>query len=287
MNVEVLFLPTVATDLPSKLCVVIDELRATSTLISMFEAGAERVILADSVPAALAIADSLAERPPVCGERGGVPPAGFSYGNSPREFLPGTLEGKDLVFSTSNGTKAMWEVARAPVVLTGSLFNATAVARKAFREARDMGLDISLVCSGDIMGTKFAIDDAFAAGYLSLLLVREAGGAITVGGRREGRLASEIHARGSGAAPELVLEESAVAAVRLYRSYLAELCAAGRDYDPPVEAAARAFWESLNAQTLKGVGLASDVDYCAQFDISEKVPRLHVEGDRLVLRVMR
>lgn len=263
MNVEVLFLPTVATDLPSKLCVVIDELRATSTLISMLNTGARRVILADGVAGALSLAAKLPEGSPICGERGGLPPAGFTHGNSPREFAPGSMDGKDLVFCTSNGTKAMWEVAKAPAVLAGSLFNASAVARAALLEAEEKGLNISLVCSGDIMGTKFAIDDAFVAGYLALLLEREA-----------------VRSVGS----EMNLEESATAAVRLYRSYLLELNATDRQFDPPREAILNAFWESMNANVLKEVGLAADVEYCAQVDISDRVPRLSVEGDRLVLR---
>jgi len=262
LNVEVLFLPTVAVDLPSKLCIVIDELRATSTLMKMFEAGARQVALAEGPRSALEIASSLAEGCPICGERGGLPPAGFTHGNSPREFVPGSLEGKDFVFCTSNGTKAMWEVSKGAVVLAGSLFNATAVVGTALREAREKGLNISLVCSGDILGTKFAIDDAFAAGYMALLLQRES------------------RADGMGDVEWL---ESATAAVRLYRSYLAELGATDQEHNPPKEAILRAFWESLNARELEKVGLSADVDYCAQVDISTKVPRLHVEGDRLVL----
>lgn len=263
MNVEVLFLPTVATDLPSKLCVVIDELRATSTLIMMLNAGARQVILADSVPGALSLSAKLPEGTPVCGERGGLPPAGFTHGNSPREFAPGSLEGKDLLFCTSNGTKAMWEVAKAPAVLAGSLFNASAVAQAALREARDKKLHISLVCSGDVLGTKFAIDDAFVAGYIALLLERES--------IRSGE--SDVH-----------LEESATAAVRLYRSYLVELNGADKQFNPPREAILNAFWESLNALELKKVGLTADVEYCAQVDISDRVPHLYVEGDQLILR---
>ncbi|MGI5834902.1 MAG: 2-phosphosulfolactate phosphatase [Chloroflexota bacterium] len=263
MNVEVLFLPTVATDLPSKLCVVIDELRATSTLIMMLNAGARQVILADGVAGALSLAKALPEGTPVCGERGGLPPDGFTHGNSPREFAPGSLDGKDVVFCTSNGTKAMWEVAEAPTVLAASLFNATAAVQAAFKEARENQYDISLVCSGDIQGTKFAIDDAFVAGYLALLLEREAA--------RYGE--SDVH-----------LEESAKAAVRLYRSYLVDLNATDDQYNPPREAILNAFWESLNAHVLKGVGLAADVEYCAQVDISDRAPRLHIVGDRLILR---
>ncbi|MCL4370033.1 MAG: 2-phosphosulfolactate phosphatase [Chloroflexi bacterium] len=259
MNVEVVFLPPIATDLPSKLCVVIDVLRATSTMVSMFEAGTRRVTLAESIPAALAHAQRCGERPLVCGESGGLPPAGFDLGNSPREFHAGTVQGRDLCFCTSNGTRAMQQVTQSPVVLGGSLLNASAVARVAVEEARQKGLGIAFICSGDYLGSKFAIDDAFTAGYLATLLQRESAGA------------------------EVALEESAVAAVRLYRSYLPEAGGSDREAAPPREAILRAFWESHNAEVLSRVGLAEDVEYCAQVDISSKVPRLRMEEGMLVL----
>jgi 2-phosphosulfolactate phosphatase len=153
----------------------------------------------------------------------------------------------------------MLQVAEAPVVLAGSLLNASAVARAAASEARRKGLDIAFVCSGDFLGSKFAVDDAFAAGYLATLLRRES------------------------AAGEVSLDESAVAAVRLYRSYCQEAGSSDPEEDPPREAILRAFWESHNAQVLRRVGLAEDVEYCAQMDISIKVPRLRVDDGMMVL----
>ncbi|MGE5618263.1 MAG: 2-phosphosulfolactate phosphatase [Sphingomonadaceae bacterium] len=279
MNVEVVFLPPIATDLPTKVCVVIDVLRATSTLVAMFEAGTSRVTLAETIPGALEYAESCEVRPLVCGESGGLPPAGFDLGNSPREFRLETVNGRSISFCTSNGTRAMWQVASAPVVLAGSLLNATAVVRTAMSEARARRLDIAFVCSGDYMGSKFAIDDAFCAGYLVSLLEREAADDAASAERRQvgtpGR--DEV-------AQEVTLEESALAALRLFRSYLPEAGAgevSGRDV--PREAILRAFWESHNAQVLKRVGLEADVEFCAQIDVSERVPRLRMEAGKLVL----
>lgn len=282
MNVEVIFLPPIATDLPSKLCVVLDVLRATSTLVSMFEAGTNRVVLSDSISGALEYADSRAERPLVCGESGGLPPAGFDLGNSPREFRLDTVKGRELCFCTSNGTRAMRRVAEASVVLAGSLLNASAVARTSVQKAREEGLDIALICSGDFLGTKFAIDDAFGAGYLVTLMQREAS-SLSVDGALIRRSPRPAVSGEEGAEPTLVLEESAVAAVRLYRSYLTETGVSDSDTAPSREAILRAFWESHNAQVLRQVGLAEDVEYCSQVDISDRVPRLQAEGSRLVL----
>lgn len=273
MNVEVVFLPPIATQLPSKLCVVIDVLRATSTLVSMFESGVRRVTLAGSIQDALAQAGTGPGRPFVCGESGGLPPAGFDYGNSPREFVPKDMEGKELVFFTSNGTKAMRQLSAAPVVLAGSLLNASTVVRAALWEAMNMELDIAVVCSGDHLGTRFAIDDAFTAGYLCSLMERE-GPAF---------LADATPGAGDGEEEGVSMDESAEAALRLYRSFLRDAGAPEDAATPPSGAILEAFWRSHNAQVLKQVGLSEDVLYCAQVDISTVVPRLRVEGDALVL----
>ncbi|HEX2986723.1 MAG TPA: 2-phosphosulfolactate phosphatase, partial [Chloroflexota bacterium] len=228
MNVEVVFLPPIATELPSKLCVVIDVLRATSTLVSIFEAGAERVVLAESIPAALAYADGSKERPLVCGESGGLAPDGFDLGNSPREFRPEAVKGKELCFCTSNGTRAMRRVSSSPVVFAGCLLNGTSLARRAVREASARELDIAVVCSGDILGSKFAIDDAFTAGYLVKLMQREAAGPTVADAEADRRF---VHARAirEDEAVDLELEESATAAIRLYESYLLEAGASDLD----------------------------------------------------------
>ena len=282
MKVEVVFLPPIATDLGSKVCVVIDVLRATSTLVSMFAAGARTVTLSDSPAHALAHAAMQADRPLVCGESGGLPPDGFDYGNSPREFLPNSLSGRDLVMCTSNGTRAMGLVSEAPVVLAGSLLNGSTVARRAVMEARALDLDIALICSGDYLGTKFAIDDAFCAGHLVTLIEKEAN-ELTPGGDPP---EVSSHSGGAGLDNERVrevgLDESALAALRLYRSYLRHR-SLGLSERPPRDAIMEAFWESHNAQVLRSLGLSADVEYSAQLDISYCVPRLRVVEGRLEL----
>ncbi len=259
MNVEVVFLPPIATGLASKLCVVIDVLRATSTLVSMMEAGTPRVTLAPSILEALSHAERTDERPLVCGESGGLPPAGFDLGNSPREFRLDTVRGRQIAFCTSNGTRAMGQVDQAPVVLAGSLLNASAVVRTAVEEARRKGLDIAFICSGDYLGSKFAIDDAFCAAYLVTRVQQLAG------------------------AGDVSLDESAVAAIRMYQCYLWEAGVSDMMAPPPKDVILKAFWESHNAQVLRAVGLSEDVEYCAQIDISDKVPRLSAENGALVL----
>ena len=277
MLVEVVYLPPIATDITSKLCVVIDVLRATSTLVSMLDAGARTVVLSESIASALAYERSRENHPLLCGESGGLPPEGFDLGNSPREYRPDNVMGRDLVFVTSNGTRAMWQLVGAPVVLAGSLLNASSVARSALEEASQRSLDIALVCSGDFLGTRFAIDDAFCAGYL-VTLIRKIARELLADNRQSCQ--SPHH---HGATHNLLLDESAIAAARLYHSYLLEAGILDLESAPPREVILKAFWESHNAQVLRGVGLAEDVEYCAQLDISRRVPRLQLEQQRLKL----
>ncbi|HEX2924469.1 MAG TPA: 2-phosphosulfolactate phosphatase, partial [Chloroflexota bacterium] len=77
--------------------------------------------------------------------------------------------------------------------------------------------------------------------------------------------------------------DSTTAAIRLYESYLLEAGAQDLNARPPHEAIMAAFWEAHNAQVLRRVGLAEDVVYCSQLDISNVVPQLQIEGDRMVL----
>lgn len=263
MKVEVLYLPQIATNLESRVCVVIDVLRATSTLVAMFESGVGKITLAEGVAKALQTSAHGSPRPAVCGEVGGLPPAGFDFGNSPREYEPGSMRGREIVFFTSNGTKAVRQLGASPVVLAGSMLNGTAVVKAALAEAASLGLDLAFVCSGDFVGTRFAIDDAFCAGYLCSLVGREASAA--------GATSFKVE-----------YDESAVAALRLYRSYLPALDDGTQR--PPRESILTAFWESHNALVLGRVGLSEDVNYCAQIDVSTVVPRLAVENGSLVLR---
>ena len=92
------------------------------------------------------------------GERSAVKIEGFDVGASPREFL-GEPREKTVIFSTTNGTRAILETAaRSEEVLLGSLLNLDAVAAA----ARERGEDLTVVCAG--FQGQFALDDAYCAG---------------------------------------------------------------------------------------------------------------------------
>jgi len=161
MAIHVAFIP-VETG-PAPIGVVVDVLRATSTIPQVLASGYQRVLCCAEIEDALAlraqIPDSL-----VGGERKAVQVEGFDVGASPREFLEPRAE--TLILSTTNGTRAILETAeRCEEVVLGSLLNLDAVARVAGSR------DAVIVCAG-FQGA-FALDDAYCAGRIVQLVQSE------------------------------------------------------------------------------------------------------------------
>lgn len=263
MFIEVAFLPSVLRHAERKVCVMIDVLRASTSIVAMFDRGAAGLELAASAEAAVAAAAGRDPRPIIGGEVGGLPPAGFDYGNSPEAYLGADLKGREIVFCTSNGTRACADLAAAPAVLIGGLRNLTAVSRAAYALAEAGGHDLALVCAGRALGTNFGLDDLFCAGAMVDVLARERG---LVPGAPTG-LDPAALISGGATPPDLrAVHESATAAWRVYQSY-------GGD-------ARAAFAESGNGQALEDLNLLRDLEICAESDKSALVPRL-VRGDPL------
>ena len=164
MRVHVAFTPAEAAS--STVGIVVDVLRATSTIAQALATGYERVYCCGEIDDALALKERLGDAI-LGGERNAVRIDGFDAGASPQEFL-GEPRAKSVVFSTTNGTRAILETAaRSDHVLLGSLLNLDAVASA----ARDLDDDVTIVCAG-FQGT-FAIDDAYCAGRIVQLLGAE------------------------------------------------------------------------------------------------------------------
>lgn len=170
LHIDVAFTPVEVHELARKVTIVIDLVRATSTLTVMMSRRPGRVMVAPTIQKAMKYVAQQRVHPLLCGERGGRRPEGFDHGNSPREYEELNLEGRDIVFTSSNGARAILEVAAlSPKVLLGSLLNATAVTASALRSAREGGFDLLLVCAGQ--EERFALDDAWCAGLLISKLV--------------------------------------------------------------------------------------------------------------------
>jgi 2-phosphosulfolactate phosphatase len=145
--------------LEAPVAVVVDVLRATSTIVQALASGYRRVYCVREVEDAFALRERLGEGL-LGGERSAVKIGGFDIGASPREVLE--PRGETLIYSTTNGTRAV--LAAASVcreVLLGSLLNLSAVAAA----VRD---DCVVVCAG--FEGRFALDDAYCAGRFVQLL---------------------------------------------------------------------------------------------------------------------
>jgi 2-phosphosulfolactate phosphatase len=182
MRVHVAFTPAEAAVVPTG--IVVDVLRATSTVVQALASGYESVFCCAEIEEARALKEELGGVV-LAGERGSDPIAGFELGNSPLEFLE--PRGRDVVLTTTNGTRALVTAAAdCDVVFAGSLLNLDAVAAA----ARERGEDVEVVCAG--VGGRFTQDDAYCAGRIAALL----------GGEPTEAAAEAMRLAGSYAGPE-------------------------------------------------------------------------------------
>ena len=156
MKVHVAFTPDEAASAPTG--IVVDVIRATSTIAQALSSGYRRVLCVPEIEQARALRAELPDSV-VGGERDAVRIEGFDVGASPREFLEPKAE--TLILSTTNGTRTIVTAAeRCDEVLIGSLLNLAAVVRV----ATERGEDVAVICAG--YKGAFAFDDAYCAGRL-------------------------------------------------------------------------------------------------------------------------
>jgi 2-phosphosulfolactate phosphatase len=152
---------------------VIDVLRASTTIVTAFGNGAAAVIPVEGLDEARARKRALGPDALLAGERHGDPPEGFDLGNSPLEFTPERVRGRTIVMTTSNGTRALAGARDAGAVAVAALVNAGAAAAWAQRRAAD----IVLVCSGELGAP--SLEDEVCAGVLVGRLLADVPGAAT------------------------------------------------------------------------------------------------------------
>jgi 2-phosphosulfolactate phosphatase len=164
VSVHVAFTPLglPPADVAGRTVVVLDVLRATTTIVAALHHGARAVIVAAETDEAITLAQSLDKRDVLlAGERHSVPIPGFHLGNSPREMVPAAVSGKTLVMTTTNGTRALLATSGAHEVLVGAAVNLSAVGER-LRSAVAAGRDVLILCAGRDHG--FGMDDAYLAG---------------------------------------------------------------------------------------------------------------------------
>ncbi|MBI2526690.1 MAG: 2-phosphosulfolactate phosphatase [Candidatus Rokubacteria bacterium] len=220
-------------DLSGRAAVVVDVMRATTTVIAACAAGCRRVIPVPDAAAAWAQLGA-GGRPPgevlLAGERGGDPIVGFDLGNSPLEYTAERVRGRTLVLTTTNGTAAILAARGAAAVAVAALTNVEAVARWALGQGRDA----TVLCAGE-QGA-FSLEDAVCAGILVERITAEVGRA---GGTVE-------------------VSDAAVAAWRLSAHYAGRLGALLED----------ATW----ARTLARAGRSEDLWACLALSTVDEVP---------------
>ncbi len=238
MRLDVALLPGQTFDQARSVCIVVDVLRASSSIVTLLDRGAARVLAAPALAGAVALHARLPDHI-LCGEKDGLPPPGFDYGNSPSEFARLDLGGRHVILATSNGTRILAALAGAPAVLVGCLLNRRAVARAAAAIAAERGLDIAVVCSAAYGGSTFVLEDALGAGAIA------------------------------DAALSLETPIEPADAARFAR----DAFTVARPDIPTAVASA------YHALELAAAGLADDVAYCARLDISDVVPLLQPGED--------
>jgi 2-phosphosulfolactate phosphatase len=145
------------TDIQHKTIVVIDILRATSTMTVAMENGARAIYPVRDIETASRAGSSFVK----AGERNGEKVEGFDLGNSPREFNPDIVRNRDIVMTTTNGTRAIAMSENAQEILIASYRNIDAT----LKHVKASGNDVVLFCSGwkDVVN----VEDTLFAGELA------------------------------------------------------------------------------------------------------------------------
>src|SRR5580765_5858506 len=166
MKIDVFYTPLGLNtgDLTGRAVVVIDVLRATSTIVTALANGAKAVVPAASSEEAVRLTANLEKNGILlAGERKSLKIEGFQLGNSPREMTPEVVAGKTIFLATTNGTPALVAAQGGAPVLVGAAVNFSALAERARAVFSERG-DLAIVCAG--REKQFALEDAYTAGRL-------------------------------------------------------------------------------------------------------------------------
>lgn len=203
--------------LRGSLVVVIDVLRATTTIVRALEAGAASVVPCLEPEDAVGLRNRVGrERVLLGGERDSRKIIGFDLDNSPASYAPDVVRGKSIAFTTTNGTRALQRVSHAGAagVYCAAFVNRRAVVSTLIAaDARD----VLLVCAGD--DGNFSLEDFLCAGALA-----------------DGLLADQ---------PAIALSDAARAAALTYRTSAARLADAVASGEHAMDLAAKGFRDDI------------------------------------------
>ena len=161
MKVKLYFTPTPLTEpkIRDKIAIVIDVLRASTSISTAIKNGCREVIPVATVGDAAAIRANLdRENVLVCGEREGLRIEGFDLGNSPSEYSEEVVRNKVLIFASTNGSRAILKCVPSYATYVCGFVNLSAVVETARRSEKD----IAIVCAGKL--GNFSLEDTFCGG---------------------------------------------------------------------------------------------------------------------------
>lgn len=170
MNIDVCFTPRDYRErefLPH-IAVVIDVLRATTCIATGLHNGCRQLIPVETVEEAWTLKKGAFSDALLAGERGALLIPGFDLGNSPYDYSRSTVEGRNIIITTTNGTVALKAAEAAIRVYTAAFVNAGTVCQK----LADHKENVVIVCAGT-QGC-FAVEDALCAGFIADRMAHDA-----------------------------------------------------------------------------------------------------------------
>jgi 2-phosphosulfolactate phosphatase len=251
ISLAVHFLPALvsADELAAGDVVMIDVLRASTTITHALAAGASAVVPCREVEEARSMA---ANFPPgtvvLGGERGGLPIAGFNLGNSPTQYTRTAVEGKTVVFTTTNGTLALMQCKAAARVLIGGFVNLSAVVERLTGQR-----PIHLLCAGT--RGQVTREDVLCAGALCEVVLETGVDSVSVNDQARIAMDAWRAAVPHGARPPKALAGELSLALR----------------------------ETQGGRNLMAIGLEHDIDTAAEIDRFDIVPQLDIANWRIVV----
>jgi 2-phosphosulfolactate phosphatase len=212
--------------------IVVDVLRATSTIATVLASGGEAVQAFSDLDQLMAVSENWpAEKRLRAGERGGAKVAGFELGNSPLDCTRELVQGRRLFISTTNGTRALQRIQNSPIVLAAALINRAAVVKFLLEKQPET---VWIVGSG--WEGSFSLEDTVCAG------------AIAHGVLQKSQLSPD----------ELAGNDEVISAIALYSQWQNDLLGL--------------FHHASHGKRLLGLASDEDLKYCSQTDILDVLP---------------
>ncbi|MBE9128742.1 MULTISPECIES: 2-phosphosulfolactate phosphatase family protein [unclassified Coleofasciculus] len=220
------------TDKVPDCAIVIDVLRATTTIATALNAGAEAVQAFSDIDQLMQVSEQwLPDKRLRAGERGGAKVPGCDLGNSPLDCTPERVQGCRLFITTTNGTRALQCVQKAPVVLAAAMVNRQAAVQYVLEMQPE---SIWLVGSG--WQGSFSLEDTVCAGAIAQSLVTQTGQSMD----------------------DLAGNDETIAAIALYSQWQNQLL--------------ELFHHASHGKRLLHLDCHADLKYCAQVDILDVLP---------------